>query len=176
MNRRSTRAIRTQADPRDEAEALGFDTGSRAIPVVVEDVAVGTRQTIRVARRADPLARVEGATTGMRAAAALYRRAYEHVDAGRGMGPIDAGSERSGRGDGLGVALLPQERALSASEWYRRGTQAMGLSASQGVVQWVVIAGLPLVEYDDVRRWRRHTARGQLLAALERLADAYGCA
>jgi hypothetical protein len=171
-----SRRTRTPADPRDEAEALGYDTGSRAIPVVVEDVAVGTRQTIRVARRADPLARVEGCTMGMRVAAALYRRAYEHVDAGRGMGPIDAGSERAGRGDGLGVALLPQERALTASEWYRRGTQAMGLSASQGVVQWVVIAGLPLVEYDDVRRWRKGTGKEHLLAALDRLAGAYGCA
>ena len=71
---------------------------------------------------------------------------------------------------------MAQERALSAADWHRRGVQAMGLAASQGVVHWVVVAGLPLTEYDVVRRWRRHTAVGQLIAALERLADAYGCA
>jgi hypothetical protein len=167
----------TKHDPRDAAEALGFDTGSRAIPVVVDDVAVGARQIVKIARRADPLGRVEDCTPEMRAAAALFRRAYEHVEAGRGMGPIDPGREnRHMRGDGLDVRLLPQEQAMSAAEWHRRGVQAMGLAVSQGVVHWVVLRGGTLADYDNVRRWRRHTARVQLLAALERLAEAYGCA
>jgi hypothetical protein len=171
----STRRRTPPPSPRDAAEAQGYDTGSRAIDVVVEDVAVGARQTIKVARRADPLGRVDGCTPGMRAAAALFRRAYEHVDAGRGMGPIDPGREqRHTRGDGLGVTLLQQERAMTAAEWHRRGVQAMGLAASQGVVHWVVVRGGTLADYDEVRRWRRHTARVQLLAALARLADEYG--
>lgn len=165
---------RPPADPRDAAEALGYDTGSRAIPVDVEHIAVGTRSTMPRARRADPLARVACCTPGMRAAAAIYRQALEHVQAGRGMGPLPLAAERvqNGRGGGL----LAQEAALTAAVWYRRGVQAMGLAAAQGVVQWVVIAGLPLEDYDATRRWRRHTSRAQLVAALERLAVAYDCA
>lgn len=164
-------------DARTQAEALGYDTGSRAIPVVVEHVALGTRSTHPRARRADPLDRVADVTPGMRTAAAIYRRAFEHVDAGRGLGPMPWAADRVSeiRPDGLGVALLPQERALSAAEWHRRGVQAMGLAASEGVVNWVVLRGGSLADYDEMRRWRRHTARDQLVAALERLAAAYNC-
>lgn len=179
MSRRRQPAERKPPDPRTEAEAQGFDTGSRAIPVDIVHIAVGTRSTHPQARRADPLNRVADCTEGMKVAAALYRRAIEHVEAGRGMGPMPWAAERvqePRRGDGLGVTLLPQEAALSAAEWHRRGVQAMGLAASQGVVHWVVVAGLPLATYDETRKWRKGTACEQMLAALERLAEAYGCA
>lgn len=175
--RRRPRA--TPPDPRAQAEAQGYDTGSAAIPVVIEHVAIGTRATHPRARRADPLNRIADCTDAHRTAAALYRRAVEHVEAGRGMGPMDAGTERvqeTRRGDGLGVALLAQERALSAAEWHRRGVQAMGLAASQGVVNWVVVRGGALSAYDAVRKWREGRGKDELLAALDRLAGAYGLA
>lgn len=164
-------------DARTQAETLGYDTGSRAIPVVVEHVALGTRSTHPRARRADPLDRVADVTAGMRTAAAIYRQAVEHTADGRGMGPMQWAADRVSeiRHDGLSVALLPQERALSAAEWHRRGVQAMGFAASDGVVNWVVLRGGSLADYDEMRRWRRHTARDQLVAALERLAAAYNC-
>jgi hypothetical protein len=178
MTRTRTRT-RRPTDPRDQAEALGYDTGSRGIAVEVEHVAIGTRATHPRARRADPLNRVADCTAGMRTAAALYRRAYEHCEAGRGMGPMDAGAERvqeHRRGDGVGVALLPQEAAMSAAEVYRRGVQAMGLAASQGVVNWVVVRGGSLASYDEVRRWKEGRGKAELLPALQRLAEAYDCA
>ena len=128
------------------------------------------------ARRADPLARVDGCTAAMRMAAATYRQAVEHIEAGRGMGPMPWASDRvqeHRRGDGLGVELMAQERALSAADWHRRGVQAMGLAAA-GVVDWVVIAGRSLGEYDATRRWRKGSARMQLFGALGRLTTAYG--
>lgn len=157
------------------------DFGTGAFPVVVEEVAVApnSRATFKRARRADPLDRVADATASHKVAAAIYRQAVEHTADGRGMGPMPWAADRvqeARRGDGLGVALLPQERALSAAEWHRRGVQAMGLAASEGVVNWVVIRGGALADYDEVRRWRRHTARAHLLAALDRLAEAYGVA
>ena len=179
MSRRRQPAERQPTDPRVIAEGQGYDMGSPAVAVEVEVVAVGTRDAIKRARRADPLNRVDGCTAGMRTAAAIYRQAVEHIEAGRGMGPLpyaSDGVQEHRRGDGPGVELLAQERALAAADWHRRGVPARGLAASQGVVHWVVVAGLPLTEYDVVRRWRRHTAVGQLIAALERLADAYGCA
>jgi hypothetical protein len=165
-------------EARTQAEALGYDTGSRAIPVVVEHVALGTRSTHPRARRADPLDRVADVTPGMRTAAAIYRRAVEHVEAGRGLGPMPWAADRVSeiRPDGLGVALLPQERALSAAEWHRRGVQAMGLAASEGAVNWVVLRGGSLADYDAMRRWRKGTSAGQLVAALARLTVAYNCA
>jgi hypothetical protein len=150
-----------------------------AIPITVEEVAEGTRATVRRARRADPLNRVDDCTAGMRVAALIYRQAIEHVEAGRGMGPMPWAADRVQelrRGDALGVTLLPQERALSAAEWHRRGVQAMGLAASQGVVNWVVVRGLPLTAYDATRKWREGRGKLELLAALDRLAGAYGCA
>ena len=178
MTRPARRRRTTPADPRQQAEAQGYDMGSPGIAVVVEHVAVGTRSTYPRARRADPLNRVAECTDAHRTAAAIYRQAVEHVEAGRGMGPMPWASDRvqeARRGDGLGVALLPQEAALSAAEWHRRGVQAMGVAASEGVVNWVVLRGGSLADYDEMRRWRRHTARDQLVAALERLAAAYNC-
>jgi hypothetical protein len=179
-----SRRTRAAAEPNRSdfgPQIVNPDTGEvrYAIPIEVEDVAEGTRSTIRRARRADPLNRVDGATDGMRVAALIYCQAVENCVAGRGMGPMPWAADRVQdlrRGDALGVSLLAQERALSAAEWHRRGRQAMGLAASDGVVHWVVIAGLPLDAYDATRKWRRHTAREQLLAALDRLAMAYGCA
>lgn len=179
MTRPARRRRTPPSDPRQQAEAQGYDMGSPGIAVVVEHVAVGTRSTYPRARRADPLNRVAECTDAHRTAAAIYRQAVEHVEAGRGMGPMPWAADRvqeGRRGDGLGVALLPQEAALSAAEWHRRGVQAMGLEASEGVVDWVVIRGGTLADYDEVRRWRKGTARGHLLAALDRLAEAYGVA
>lgn len=149
----------------------------RAVPLVVEDVAVGVRATVKRGRRREAWEGVKGLTPGMHQAALAYRQAWEHLSAGRGLGPMPWAADRVAdlRHDGLGVTLLPQERALSSSEWHRRGVQAMGLAASQGVVNWVVLRGGSLADYDEMRRWRRHTAREQLLAALERLAAAYNC-
>jgi hypothetical protein len=178
MTRTRTRT-RRPTDPRDQAEALGYDTGSRGIAVEVEHVAIGTRATHPRARRADPLNRVADCTAAHRTAAGIYRQAHEHVQAGRGMGPLPWAAERATtlhRGTAAGVALLPQEAAVSAAEWHRRGVQAMGLAAAEGVVNWVVIRGGALAHYDDIRRWRKGTACGQLVAALDRLAEAYGCA
>ena len=81
----SRRTATQPTAPRAVAEGQGFDTGSPAVAVVVEDVAEGTRSTIKRARRADPLNRVDGCTAGMRTAAAIYRQAVEHIEAGRGM-------------------------------------------------------------------------------------------
>ena len=175
----SRRTATQPTAPRAVAEGQGFDTGSPAVAVVVEDVAEGTRSTIKRARRADPLNRVDGCTAGMRTAAAIYRQAVEHIEAGRGMGPLPYAADRVQQprsGAGISVALFAQERALSAADWHRRGVGAMGLPASQGVVHWVIIAGLPLASYDETRRWRKGAARAQLLGALARLAAAYGCA
>jgi len=178
MSRRRQPGESQPVDPRVIAEGQGYDMGSLAVAVVVEVVAVGTRDTIKRARRADPLNRVDGCTAGMRTAAAIYRQSVEHIEAGRGMGPLpyaSDGVQEHRRGDGTGVELMAQERALSAADWHRRGVQAMGLAASQGVVHWVVVAGLPLASYDETRKWRKGTGCGQMLAALERLAGAYKC-
>lgn len=171
-----SRRTKPHPDPRTAAEALGYDTGSRAIPVDIDEIAVGTRATHPRAKRADPLNRVADCTAEMKTAAAIYRQAYEHTEAGRGMGPLPLAADRVQHSRHDGGATLPQEAALSAAEWHRRGVQAMGLAASQGVVQWVVIAGGALSDYDAVRRWREGTGSRQLLAALGRLAEAYGCA
>lgn len=163
-------------DPRAQAEAQGYDTGSHAIAVVIEHVAIGTRATHPRARRADPLNRVALCTDAHRTAAAIFRQALEHVEAGRGMGPLPWAAERAARGGGSAVAMLPQEAAMSAAEWHRRGVQAMGLAAAEGVVNWVVIRGGALADYDGLRQWRKGLACEQLVAALDRLAEAYGCA
>lgn len=179
MTPRPRRRRPTPADPRAQAEAQGFDTGSPAIPVTIEHVAVGTRSTHPRARRADPLNRIAECTDAHRSAAAIYRQAVEHCEAGRGMGPMPWAADRvqeARRGDGAAVALLPQEQALSAATWHRRGVQAMGLAASEGVVNWVVLQGGSLSHYDEVRRWREGRGKVELLAALDRLAEAYGLA
>jgi len=143
-------------------------------PVVIEDVAVSPVVSIRRARRADPLDAID-MTPGQRQAARIYLQAHEHIGAGRGLGPLPFGRDVPFSSTG-GVWLAPQERALSAADCWRRGCQAMGLAASEGVVNWVVIKGFPLHEYDAVRKWRRGTASAQLKAALQRLSEAYGTA
>jgi hypothetical protein len=49
----------------------------------------------------------------------------------------------------------------------------MGLAASQGIINWVVIRELPLGEYDALRKWRNGTAKLMLVAALDRLSAEY---
>ena len=178
----STRTRRPAPEPSQSdfgpSVQIGTDGEFRyARAIEVEDVAVGTRGTVRRARLADPLTRIAAVTTGMRLAASIYRQAVEHVGAGRGMGPMPWAADRvqEHRRGSEGPALLPQERAASAALWHRRGSQAMGLAAAEGVVHWVVIAGLPLGEYDKVRRWREGTGCAHLVAALTRLAKEYGC-
>lgn len=151
------------------------DFGAVAIPVVIEEIAVGTRATVRRARRREAWEGVKGLTRGMHLAALAYRQAWEHVASGRGMGPMPWGSDRVSY-ISSGVFLLPQERALSAAAIHTRGVQAMGLRASQGVVQWVVLEGGAVRVYEDKHGMRHGAGAAQLLAALERLAEAYGCA
>ncbi len=147
------------------------DLGSNRIPRVVEDIAVGTRGTFKRARRADPLAGVEGVTQSMKTAAAIYVQACEHVEAGRGMGPMPWAADRVGSDRNAG--LLAQERALSAAEWRRRGKAAMGEQCEHAVV-CVCVDGMPLVQYDAVRKWRKGSGRAVLLAGLVILAEEYG--
>ena len=163
-----TRARRTVPTP----SAIDYGTG--AIPVVIEDVAEGTRSTIRRARRADPLSRIDGCTPEMRAAAAIYRQAVEHCEAGRGMGPLPWAIDRDRRGDGGGAELLPQERAMSAAEWARRGDDAMGNRCAH-ITRSVVVSGVTLLAYENMMQWRRGGGRTVLLAGLDALAGEYGC-
>ena len=175
---RRARRPRPPSDPRAQAEALGYDTGSQAIPVVVDDVAVGTRATIKRASRADPLARIEGVTAGMRTAAQRLARYHEHMSAGMGAGPPDASVERvqeARPGEAAGVRLLAQERAYTAAVMFTRGEEAIGMAAI-GVVRWVVLEAKPLLAYDARMRWREGWGKALLLPALERLAREYGCA
>ena len=146
-----------------------------AFPIVVEDIAVGVRATVKRGRRREAWEGIKGLTKGMHEAALAYRQAWEHLSDGRGMGPMPWGADRVS-GAGSGVFLLGQERALSAATVHRRGVQAMGLSASQGVVQWVVIEGRPVEEFDTARRKRKGLASAELIEALSRAAEAYGCA
>jgi hypothetical protein len=106
----------------------------------------------------------------MRLAASIWRQAYEHVDAERGMGPLPFAREQWGGGS---VGLMSQERALSAATWHRIGVQAMGQWSTAEVVVPVVIDGATLTALDRRRGWRRHNARVVLLDALERLVAAY---
>lgn len=143
----------------------------RALTIVVEEIAVGTRATVKRARRADPLAGIDGITPSMRTAAAIYAQACEHVMAGRGMGPMPWAADRVGTDRNAG--LLAQERALSAAEWRRRGKAAMG-EQCEHVVACVCVDGLSLAAYDALRRWRKGGGRAVLLAGLTVLAEEYG--
>jgi hypothetical protein len=151
------------------------DFGTGAIPVVIEDVAVGVRATVKRGRRREAWEGIKGLTRGMHQAALAYRQAWEHLSDGRGMGPMPWGADRVGN-TGSGVFLLAQERALSAADVHTRGVQAMGLAASQGVVRWVVIEGKPVEAFDVAMQRRKGLASVELVAALERAAEAYGCA
>jgi len=145
-----------------------------AVPVEVDDVAVGIRATVKRGRRREAWEGVKGLTPGMHQAALAYRQAWEHLSAGRGMGPMPWGADRVG-GTAAGVVLLAQERGLSAADVHTRGARAMGLVASQGVVQWVVIEGRALGAFDARQRWRKGMGAAQLVEALELVAGAYGC-
>lgn len=175
--KRPRRTTPPPPSPRDAAEAQGYDTGSRRIPVVVEDVAVGVRATIKVARRASPLP-IAAATPGMRVAAERFVKYFEHMEAGIGLGASETGAERVQEprsGDPLSVALLPQERALSAAARYGMGAEAIG-PAAMPVVVWVVLAGAGLRAFERRHQMRNGAAAPVLLAAMGRLAEAYECA
>lgn len=160
---------------RQPPQRVTSDLGTGAIPLVVEDVAVGMRATVKRGRRREAWEGVKGLTKGMHEAALAYRQAWEHLCDGRGMGPMPWGAERVG-GMGSGAFLLAQERALSAAAVHTRGVQAMGLSASQGVVQWVVIEGRPVEAFDVARQRRKGLGSAELIEALGKAAEAYGCA
>ena len=134
---------------RADARVIALTLAAREI--VVEDIAEGVRKTVKRMRRVSPLERLT-LPPGCYNAAILYRQAWEHVSAERGMGPMPWGRDVGSRGSSEQV--YGPMRALSAAEWLRRGYQAMGQIASGGVVYWVVIAGLPLCEYDTTRQWR----------------------
>lgn len=144
-----------------------------AIPIAVDDVAVGARAYVKRARRREAWESLKGITPGMHLAAMAYRQAWEHCQAGKGMGPMPWGADKTGFG--MSAFLLPQERALSAAAIHTRGVQAMGLWASQSVVQWVVLDGGTVRTYEGRHGMRHGAGAAQLLAALERLAEAYGC-
>ena len=169
MKRRAATATLSDFGP----EIIDPTTGEirRAFAVVVEDIAAGTRATVKRARRADPLANIDGVTQAMRTAAAIYAQACEHVQAGRGMGPMPWAADRVGTDRNAG--LLAQERALSAAEWRRRGKAAMG-ERCEHVVVCVCVDGLSLVAYDALMRWRKGGGRTVLLAGLTVLAEEYG--
>lgn len=139
--------------------------------LVLEDVATGTRGTFKRARRRDNLAALNLAAAELQALTA-WRQAAEHVQAGRGMGPLPWAKDVQ---RAPGEPLPEQMRALSAAEWYRRGVQAGG-QAAWPVLSWVVISGGTLASYDATRRWREGTARCVLVEAAERMAEAYGFA
>lgn len=145
------------------------------VRVVIEDVAVGTCGTVKRARRADPLDAIDGVTAGMKMAAAIYRQASEHVDAGRGMGPLPFARDIAHHGTG-GAILLPQERAITAADWLRRGSTSFGSASAEWLVRNVVVQGVPLTACAAKLRRRTRTARAHLLVGLDRLAVAYGVA
>ena len=141
-------------------------------PVAIMEIAESPTSTVKVARRGDLLDLMH-IPQGHRLAGRIYRQAVEHMEAGKGMGPLPFARDVAGD-SGVLVWLAPQERALSAADWHRRGVEAMGQASAQGVVNWVIVRGLPLVDYDATRQWRKGTASAQLRAALERLAAEYG--
>lgn len=163
---------KAKAYRRDMPAVALADLGTgMGLPVVVEEIALTPSTTTKRARRCDPLDAIR-LTDAHRCAAVVYRQAFEHVQAGRGMGPLPWGRDAPGMGSS--ERMPAQMRALSAAVMYRRGVQAMGLAACEGVVNWVVLRGLPLCDYDATRKWRNGAAKAQLEAALERLAGEYG--
>lgn len=154
----------------------GSDFGSAAIPKIIDDLHLNPNTLVKRARRADPLVQLD-LPGSLAQAAIVYRQAVQHIAAGIGMGPMPWAREREhGGSSGVAVELLPQERALSAADCHRKGVQAMGMAAAEGVVHWVVIAERPLADYDATRKWRKGRGMAELIAALERLAMALGIA
>lgn len=149
------------------------DHGSPRLAVVIEDIAVGSAATIRRARVADPLDRIATLEPQHRAAARIYRQAAAHVAAGKGMGPLPYGRDHPPTNGAYGL-LCAQERAVTAAEWLRRGTHAMGVRAATGIVAWVVLNEQPLDAWDAGWRLRKGTGSADLLDALGKLAAEYG--
>lgn len=156
---------------RATAHLADFGPPEQRHTVVIDDLTDGARVIAKRARRCDPLDNLV-ISGPQRCAAVIYRQAWEHTGAGRGMGPLPWGRDvPSGRG---GEMLPPQMRALSAAVLYRRGVQAAGMIASEGVLAWVVLAGRSLATYDADRRQREGRGRVELVAALERMSKEYG--
>ena len=155
---------------RQREDRLKMTLARSARVIVVDDVAEGSRATVKRARIADPLDRLD-LERPLRHAAEVFRQAYEHLSAGRSLGPMPWAKDRVDESRSSGEATVLT--ATSAALWYRRGVQAMGLAASQGVVQWVVIRGLPLKAYDASQSWRKGRGKIELVGALTRLADVY---
>ncbi len=145
-------------------------TGIHSRPAI--PTAIDTKAPVRRVRRCDPLDTLP-LEPEQRQAARVFRQSVEHVAAGKGMGPLPWGRDLTGR-PGSGMWLGPQERALSAADWYRRGIQAMGLAVASGVVQWAVIDERGLRAYEMIKGWRHGLAMVTLTAALDRLAGEYG--
>jgi hypothetical protein len=145
-----------------------------AIPITVEDVAEGTRATVRRARRHDPLEDIPDVDRNMIEAADRFRDAFEGMHAGRGR---EATSDEPRVGFDR-TRLLPQERALTSAMDYRLGEQAMGMIATgkHGVVTLVVLRRMSCNEVDEFWQRRKGSAKPLLVEALTRLARAYGYA
>lgn len=173
MSKRQRAAVRELSDFGPEIQDPNTGEVFKPIPVVVEDVAVGVRAAVKRGRRRHAWEGVQGITPGMHLAALAYQQAWEHLCDGKGMGPMPWGADM---GRGLGVALFPQERAITAATVHRRGVQAMGVIASEGVVRWVVLDGRSLGSYDAARQQREGRGARELVEALNRLAVAYGVA
>lgn len=157
--------------------ALLTDLGAQAIApdgrardgFAIDDIAAGSRATVKRARRCEPLDRIALAPEE-KAAAVLLRQAWEHMHSGRAWLMADVAREPSRSRDAM--PLLPAERAISAAEAYRRGIAAIG--SGRRVVQFVVLDGNSLRAYDAWRQWRESRGCDELRAALARLAVAYG--
>lgn len=147
---------RDQTGPRSRAQ----------VPVELD-----AKAPVRRVRRVDKLDTLP-LEPEQRKAARIYRQAVEHVSAGKGMGPLPWGRDVAG-GTGPSIWLGPQERALSAADWQRRGMVAMGIVATAGVVQGVVIEGFGLEDVEGVLGWRHGRAKTELRAALDKLSVAY---
>lgn len=144
-------------------------TGPRSRPQV--PVELDAKAPMRRVRRVDKLDTLP-LEPEQRQAARIYRQAVEHVSAGKGMGPLPWGRDVAG-GTGPSIWLGPQERALSAADWQRRGMVAMGVVATVGVVQWAVIEERGLWDFDDLMGWTHGRSSVTLHAALDRLVVAY---
>lgn len=140
--------------------------------IVIEDVAKGTRGTVKRARRRDHVAALNLAAEEYQALTS-WGIAAEHCESGRGLGPMPWQRDRLIQR--IGEALPVQMRALSAAEWHRLGREAAG-AVAYPVLWWVVLSGGTLGGYDAERRWRTGTASRLLAGAAERMAVAYGFA
>ena len=160
---------RKAARYRRDMPAAGIaDLGTGRGPlVVVEEIALTPSVTTKRARRCDPLDAIH-LHVSQKCAAVIYRQAWEHVEAGRGMGPLPWGRDMMGSG---GERMPAQMRALTAAVMYRRGWDAGG---SAPVVSWVVLWGRSLATYDAGKQHREGLGKMELEASLELMAREYG--